>query len=219
LDTKPAESVNPFAGSHPITSDPVELEAVRLAAEAALREFPYFEERFGERARLFGTSDGAWLATLPGHSAGYVREQVLWLGAVLANRGMPRLLLERHLELLHAELVRLRPDRGERYAALLDAAALLRERRESRIAPADARAIEAAFEEQAGAGWRERLPGMGSILVAAAADEADGLTSAVGSVLEWALDPARFAAPWLLAVRTAIGRARAAASPADPASG
>jgi hypothetical protein len=219
LDTKPVGSVNPFAGSHPISADPVELEAARLAAEAALREFPYFEARFGERARLFGTSDGAWLATLPGHSTGHVREQVLWLGAVLANRGMPRLLLERHLELLHAELVRLRPERGERYAALLDGAALLRERRESRIAPAEAREIETAFEEQADARWRERLPGMGSILVAAAADEADGLTSAVASVLEWALDPARFPAPWLRAVQTAIGRARATASLADPGSG
>jgi hypothetical protein len=51
---------------------------------------------------------------------------VRWLGTVLAARGMPRLLLEEHLGILHEELVAAVPERAGQYDLLLDAARALR---------------------------------------------------------------------------------------------
>ena len=208
MDTIPASAINPSAGSHPVTSDPRELEAARRAGNASVAEFPYYLERFGERGRRFGTSDGAWLVTLCGFGAEHLRGQVLWLGTVLASRGMPRWLLERHLEVLHGELVRALPENADRYAALLDAAALLRGLRRARLAEEDFLELAEDFAARADPGLAERLPGMGAILAAAVADEADGLAGAVRSVEEWAADRAAFPESWTSAVRATIAGAR-----------
>src|SRR5688500_13777491 len=144
MDTLPASSINPHAGTHPVTGDPSELEAARAAADRALEEFPYYLERYGERARLFGASDGAWLATLRDRDRDEIGREVLWLGSVLASRGMPRWLLERHLEVLHEELERLDPERSDLYAVLLDGAAILRQQRLSALSEHDLRELDAA---------------------------------------------------------------------------
>lgn len=204
----PASVVNPAAGSHPVTADPREIEAARRASDASVAEFPYYLERYGERGRSFGASDGAWLVTLCDESAGRVHAQVLWLGRVLASRGMPRWLLERHLGVLHGELVRAVPGGAARYGALLDAAARLRELRRARIADADFAELSAAFDARVGPAAAGRLRGMGGILVAAVADEADGLDDAARSVLAWAADPAAFPQQWVEAVLATTADAR-----------
>lgn len=208
MKTAPAESINPYAGSHPISADALEVQAAWAAAEASLREFPYFLERYGERSRLFGASDGGWLATLQDRTSDEVEKEVLWLGTVLASRGMPRLLLERHLELLHAELTGAAPGRAEAYASLLHGARVLRERRRLHLSDDAMAELEARFEERAGRATTERLPRMGRILVAAVADEADGLANAVRAVLDWAHDPASFPDEWLVAVESTVREAR-----------
>jgi hypothetical protein len=208
MDTIPASSINPSAGSYPVTADPRELEAARRAGNASVAEFPYYLERYGERGRMFGASDGAWLVALCDFGAEHVRGQVLWLGTVLASRGMPRWLLERHLEVLHAELVRALPENAERYAVLLDAAALLRDLRRARIAEEDFRELEEDFAARAAPALAERMPAMGAILAAAVADEADGLVGAVRSVEVWAADRAAFPEAWTSAVRATIAGAR-----------
>ena len=209
MNTVPAESINPYAGTHPISADGVEVQAAWGAAEASLREFPYYLERYGDRARLFGASDGAWLATLQDRTEEEVEQEVLWLGTVLSSRGMPRLLLERHLELLHAELVRAAPDRAEAYAGLLHGVRALRERRSRYLDDAAVDELERAFEQAAGRVTTERLPRMGRILASAVADEADGLANAVHSVLEWAHDATSFPDEWLVAVEGTVRDARA----------
>lgn len=214
MQTIPAAALNPDAGSHPVASDPREIEAARRAAEASLREFPYYRERFGERARAFGTSDGAWLVTLCDGGAGHALGQVLWLGRVLSSRGMPRLLLERHLELLHGELVAAVPERAERYAALLDVAERLRGLRRARLSDAELAGVAAAFDARVGPEAAARLPGMGALLAAAVADEADGHEAAVRSLAAWAADPALFPAEWTEAVGAAVADARARLRPA-----
>jgi hypothetical protein len=208
MDTIPASAINPSAGSYPVTADPRELEAARLAGNASVAEFPYYLARYGERGRMFGASDGAWLVAMCDFGAEHVRGQVLWLGTVLASRGMPRWLLERHLQVLHAELVRALPENAERYAPLLDAAAMLRGLRLARIAEHDFRALAEAFATRAEPELVERVPEMGAILAAAVADEADGLAGAVRSVVEWAGDRAAFPESWTSAVRATIAGAR-----------
>ncbi|MBW3569749.1 MAG: hypothetical protein KY467_01470 [Gemmatimonadetes bacterium] len=203
-----ASAINPSAGVHPVTASAAELRAVESATEASLREAPYYLERYGERGRLFGASDGGWLVTLCRGDADFVERQVLWLGRVLASRGMPRWLLQRHLELLHDALTGAIPEHGGRYRALLDGAALLRDQQRQHLAEADARALAAAFDAEADADWVARLPGMGRILAAAVADEAAGIANAVDSVEEWVTDPARFPDRWINAVQSALAAGR-----------
>jgi hypothetical protein len=202
-----AHTVNPLAGLHVVTSSPDEVEASRHAAETSLREYPYYRERFGERAQMFGASDGAWLATLCQGERDYVRRQVLWLGTVLSSRGVPRWLLERHLEFLHRELLRLTSD-ADRCQPLLDAALYLRGLRREQISERDFAAFAEAFEERAGRDWARRLPGMGSILISAVADEAAGISRAVESIAVWAEDASIFPEPWIAAVRHTLAEAR-----------
>jgi hypothetical protein len=137
-----------------------------------------------------------------------VQRQVLWLGRVLAARGMPRWLLQRHLEQLHDELIHLIPDHGGRYRALLDGCALLRDQQREHLSEPDARALAAAFDAEADPAWVARLPNMGRILVAAVADEAAGIANPVESVQPWAADPARFPPRWITAVQATLANAR-----------
>lgn len=207
MTTTFAHTVNPHAGLHAVTADPREIEAARRATETSLREYPYYRERFGERAGMFGASDGAWLVTLCQGEPPYVRRQVLWLGEVLSARGVPRWLLERHLEFLHRELLRLTSS-TDRCQPLLDAAMLLRSVRREHVAEHDFAALAAGFDTRADAEWTRRLPGMGSIVVGAVADEAAGIGRAVGSVAAWATDPSIFPEGWLAAFRDTVAEAR-----------
>lgn len=207
MTTTYAHTVNPHAGLHAVTSDPREIEAARRAAETSLREYPYYRERFGERAGMFGASDGAWLVTLCQGEPPYVRRQVLWLGEVLSARGVPRWLLERHLEFLHRELLRLTAS-VDRCQPLLDAAMLLRAARREHVAERDFAALAVGFEARIGAEWARRLPGMGSIVIGAVADEAAGIGRAVESLAEWVTAPSTFPEEWLAAFRNTVVEAR-----------
>src|SRR3954452_4196864 len=100
-----ASSLNPSAGHHVVTADPRELAACERAGDRSWSTWTYYAHRYGERGRQFTRSDSAWIATLGGQTAAMVEQQIRWLGTVLAARGMPRLLLEDHLRILHEELL------------------------------------------------------------------------------------------------------------------
>ena len=208
MDTTLAATVNPFAGQHAVTASREEQEAVQRATETALRDAPYYLERFGERGRLFGGSDGGWLVTLCGGDTPYIERQVLWLGRVLSSRGIPRWLLQRYLRILHDEFARSMPDSGARCTALLHAGALLDAMQRRHLGEADARALAGTFDLRADARWVARLPGMGRILVGAVVDEAGGIPGAVASVVDWAADPERFPGQWVNAVEATVAEAR-----------
>jgi hypothetical protein len=60
---------------------------------------------------------------------------------------------------------------------------------------------------------------MGTVIVAAVADDAAGIGTALGKVREWAEDLTRFDPEWIQAVQAIIAQARAAATtPAGSAS-
>lgn len=99
-----ATSLNPEAGDHPVPQDPAILCAALRAGQRCWDEFSYYRRRYGDRGRRFTDSDVAWLAALVGKSEEVILDQVLWLGRVLAARGMPRIMLERQLVLLGEEL-------------------------------------------------------------------------------------------------------------------
>jgi hypothetical protein len=147
-----ASSLNPSAGHHRVTGDPRELAAVERAGERSWSAWTYYGRRYGARGRRFTRSDSAWIATLPGWPASVVEGQIRWLGALLAARGMPRLLLENHLRILHEELVAAVPERAPEYASLLQAADSLRGEREASMPEGVLGALETGFRDVDAAG-------------------------------------------------------------------
>jgi heme oxygenase len=208
--TRKATSLNPEAGAHPAPEDPGELDAAHRAGARCWREYPYFAWRYGERGWRYTQSDGAWLITLKEHDQPVIDAQVAWLSGVLSSRGMPSLLLQRHLELLYEELVGRMPERGGvGYGKLLAAADHLAEQRRSVVADADLDWICSRFEQAVGPDWRGRLPGTGALLVCAVADRARGIEQAVVSLESWLADPQRFPAHWITALHEALHEAEA----------
>ena len=98
------------------------------------REFPYYAQRYGVRGWRFSLSDTGWIQTLCELEPSQACAQVRWLGGVLAARGMPQYLLERHLTYLHGTLLAMRPEHTPRYGVLKICAEHLRALREARIA-------------------------------------------------------------------------------------
>ena len=205
-----ARDLNPSAGDHVVTADPAERAAGERATRRSWRRFPYYAARYDGRGRRFGVSDSGWLVTLCDLVPAVAGEQVRWLASVLASRGMPRWMMELHLEYLHDELTRALPAQTGRYAVLLACARELRQSRESHVAPEVFDALAAAFERRTAALPR-RVRDMGGLLVAAVADERAGLGNAVTSLEHWATNPDCFPPEWIDAVRETIAEARAKA--------
>lgn len=203
--------INPSAGSYPVTSDPREVAASVAAGERSWSEFPYYEARYGDRGRLFGHSDSAWLSLVAEAPQSQVNAEVLWLGSVLSSRGMPQYLLERHLEFLHQELCAAVPEKCDVYERLRAAAEMLRGLRTSQIGQEYCHRLAAEFKERVGAEWHERFPYMGALLVSAAADERLGIGRAVPVLEEWVTDPQRFPPEWIEAARETLRKARGGA--------
>lgn len=203
-----ARSVNPEAGDHAITADPIEQAAAEAAIRYSWREFPYYAKRYGERGWRFSLSDTGWLQTLCQLGPSEADVQVRWLGGLLAARGMPLYLLERHLVHLHGELLRVKPNSDSRYAVLLDCAHSLRASRLSQIPEDRFLVLVNRFEDRV-KGYADRVANMGTVIVAAVADERIGVANAVESVAEWACDAARFEPVWIDAVQDTFAAARA----------
>jgi hypothetical protein len=212
IAVQPASAINVEAGEHVVTSDPAELAAAERAIRRSWGEFPYYARRYGARGRSFSSSDSGWLVTLCDMPAGAAAQQALWLGTVLAARGMPRWLLEVHLGLLADELTRARPGPvAARYRRLDECAAALRERRLARLDEATFARIEREFDARVSETDRRLHRRTGGILAAAVADERDGIELAVTSVVGWLTDTSRFSDQWVTAVHEAVAESRAAA--------
>ena len=53
-----------------------------------------------------------------------------WYGKLLSNRGMPRFLLEIHLQFLYEELIKTNPDKTKQYSKLIKSAEELKKKRQ-----------------------------------------------------------------------------------------
>jgi heme oxygenase len=205
-----ATMLNPEAGTHAVPQDAGTISAELAAGDQCRAEFPYVTERFQERGRQFSRSDVAWLATLADLPERDVLSQVEWLGGVLGNRGMPRLILERQLELLHAHLAALAPGQGSRPGPLLAVAGHLRRERHRRIPEASRSAMVRAFLLATDGELGGRFKNTGALLVAAVCDQDAGITGAVASLRDWLTDPERFPEAWIAAVNGIVQSAQAA---------
>ena len=203
-----AAALNPEAGHQVVTTDPRELRAALRAGEQTQRRFGYYEQRYGERGRAFTRSDSAWIVTLTEDSRGLAERQLRWLGALLAARGMPRWLLEVHLETLHAELVAGLPEKRASYDVLLQAADTFRDERLRHLDEVTTSELADGFNRRVGSALGNGLPEAGALLVAAVADERVGVPRAVDSLIEWLADPDRFPDEWVAAATETVAAAR-----------
>lgn len=207
-------TLNSEAGDHLVCRESRELQAALRAGDRSRARFPYYERRYGERGRRFTRSDSAWLVALAEQEPAVIAEQITWLARVLAARGMPRWLLETHLEVLHVELISAVPGKAIVYASLRGAARLLRDERLRHLDESLFPAATSAFAARVGAEWDRHLPETGAMLVAAVADELAGVPRAVSSVVRWMTDPSLFPPRWIEAVTATIAGARARAKDA-----
>jgi heme oxygenase len=207
-----ASMLNPEAGDHAVPGDVKEIEAAVTAAGKCREEFPYFDERYKERGQSFAKSDAAWLATLVELPQAQLMSQVEWLGRVLANRGMPRITLERQLELLYEELTATVP--AKRYTSLLEAASSLKSERLHRIPEDTFNGLTRQFDISTdGELQGGKLKNTGALIVSAVADEANGISGALTSLIIWLTNTERFSPLWIKAVRLTAERARQALIP------
>ncbi len=210
LATSALHAMNPDAGAHALPTDPRELAAALAAGERSWRRFPYLAARYGERGRQFTSSDSAWVVTLCDYDQTTVDRNVLWLADLIAYRGLPRWILEVHLEYLVEELVQAAPEHAARYDRLRRAAERLASLRRQRLPDEVAERLAAAFDASVAGEGESGLGEVGRLLVAAVADEADGVVHAGARLEEWLTDPARFSPRWQAAVRATLHQARAA---------
>jgi hypothetical protein len=204
-----------MAGHHVVTADPRELAACERAGDRSWSAWIYYARRYGERGRQFTRSDSAWIATLAGHPVSMVESQIRWLGALLAARGMPRLLLEEHLRILQEELLAAVPERATEYRVLQQAADSLRSEREATLPVRALSDLETRFRDRLEDAGQDELRA-GALIAAAVADEQAGVPRAVESLVEWLADPARFSDPWLAAVEQTLRDATRAAAGESP---
>jgi hypothetical protein len=209
-----ARMLNPEAGEHVVSAHAGEQAAAEAATRLSWREFPYYAKRYGERGWRFSLSDSGWLETLCELSFHAARGQMLWLANLLAARGMPRYLLERHLEHLHAQLQICSPETAQRFEFLSGLSGHLREILQLSIPQPDFDSLANEFESRT-IECRDGVKNMGSVLVAAVADDRGGIGSVLANVETWASDPQRFDQVWIEAVRDTIARARAVPTPAS----
>jgi len=203
-----ASMLNPEAGDHAVPGDVREIEAAVTAARRCREEFPYFDERYQERGRSFAKSDAAWLATLSELPQAQLLSQVEWLGRVLGNRGMPRITLERQLELLHEELAAAVPEKINRYKGLLEAAASLKAERLQYISEPAFSLMAREFSIATDSELLGRFKRTGDLIVSAVCDQQAGVNDAVSSLLPWLTDAERFSAQWIAAVLNTLEQAQ-----------
>lgn len=200
-------TLNPAAGKHAGSADPREVLAAVDAGSRTWTAFPYFECRYGESGRRFTRSDSAWIVTLATYEASAGERQIDWLARLLADRGMPSVLLEHHLTHLCEALTSAVPERRRRYARLAGLADHLRSKRLRALPQFEQ--VAAAFSPS------EPLANVGLVVAGAVADARLGVSTIAADVERWLTDPARFPPDWCEAVRRAFAVAQS--SPTDAA--
>lgn len=189
---------NPEAGDYPITTNPLEIQAAIQAGMACWREFPYYEQRYGERGRRFTVSDSVWLVSLSDFPEAEAIRQVQWLAKYLSNWGMPTYTMEVTMQAMFRELNALVPDKASKYLIFKQSAQALMDVRIASISDSEFFKCNAIFEKHLqlkkvdDPGLRDLSRNMGLLIASALADEKAGIPQARTALLEWVSDPDRF---------------------------
>lgn len=221
--------LNPEAGDHAMPQDPRDIALALRAGREAWDAFPYLAQRFGARGTRFTTSDSCWLVSLTEHSEAVVTRQLVWLRNVLATRGIPTIILERHLgaivRALRAEDAPVAAAAPAERAGRYDTFLAQCEAERQRYGPALVRAIAEGEARLAGtvAGTVGRGVGRGTTTPDAAAlvasawlDERAGIPGAFAATRDWLVAPDRFSPEWIAGI-AALGASLEALAAAEAA--
>ena len=198
----------PMQTTSEVAEEPGALIAVERSARAYVRAFPYLAWRFGEAGYTTIRNDNAHLMAIAENYRGELHAQVGWTADLLAERGVPRWLLECDLQLMARAAKRSLPQRRELHERLTRAAGELRWKRRSLIPERVMQRCAREFADVLGNGRGRVWVGFGAILVAAVIDERGGCPHAVTRMREWATDRRRFDSRWIDAVERTIDHGR-----------
>ena len=210
-----AARINPEAGNHPIPDDEREIQAALSASNRCWNEFPYYEQRYGDRGKRFSDSDTCWLVTLTRLDAESMQKQIEWIGRVLSTRGMPQIMLEQTLNFLYDELTKAVPENKASYDKLRWAAEALREVRDSTILEKEFKQLSLEFDQAVGSNLAGKYKNTGKLLVSSVSDEKIGIKGAVDALVRWLTDADRFPAKWIETVKSTIQKANHISSSKD----
>ena len=202
--------INPEAGNHPVPDDEREIQAALKASDRGWAEFPYYEQRYGQRGKRFSDSDACWLATLTALDEDALQKQMDWLRKLLAVRGMPSLMLEHTLRFLQEELSKAVPEKTAVFEKFRKSADILDGVRTEAIPEDSFRSLAAEFDRAVGPEMAHTHKNTGRLIVSAVADETSGVEDAVSALLEWLTDAGRFPEQWVAAVHETVEKARRA---------
>ncbi len=200
--------INPEAGNHPMPEDEREIEAALRASTRAWEKYAYFALRYGERGKRFSDSDACWIATLTQLDTEGLIKQTRWLGRYLVSHGMPQIMLEHTLHVLHDELVSAVPDNKRSYDKLKTAADDLKKTRSAIISEMDVAQIASEFDQLVGTKLAQEYTGSGELLVASVADDLSTFEGIAADLENWMTDGQRFPEEWIASVNATIKRSR-----------
>jgi hypothetical protein len=179
-----ASVLNPDVGGHAVATELAALRAAVRAARTSFEEVAYYRDRYGERGARFSVSDSSWIVHLTRASAPVATHHVTWLAGLLATRGMPTWLMERHLGAMVAELTAAGLDAGDLSAARL----ALAERRRAHVDDTVLVRAEVVLADEVRAAPTTPL---GHLVAAAVADVRSGATPDTTPLMDWLTAPVR----------------------------
>ncbi len=165
--------VNYEAGNHNFPDDPFEIEA-SIATSHTIIASEHYYKIFGERGIRFAKSDNGWLLSLCEEEQ--MEQQLMWLLNLLAKIGLPTILLEKNLIILHEYIIKLVPNKKQKYDKLLDMASYIKSLRNKIIS-------EEKFLEQSKR-FSQPIAGIGKLILCAYIDEKNGFSKAVEAIMK-----------------------------------
>lgn len=195
-------SLNPEAGNFPISTNPLEIEAAIIAGQKCWNEFPYYDQRYGERGKRFTVSDSVWLINLCDLPQELANSQVKWLTDLLANRGMPSYTMEVQLNFMYKELTERVYENESKYKKLKIAADQLKKSREKKIASALFDKCNFIFTEfcQELNVKESGMTNTGKLIASSIVDFENGIRESEYDFKSWIMNNKRFSGDWVLAV-------------------
>jgi heme oxygenase len=188
-------TINFEAGDHAIPQNPAEIVLALRAGKSAWERYPYLDQRFGERGRRFTNSDSCWLVALARMPVETATKNLKWLRTVLSTRGIPTVILERHLQRIQEALAVEFEDQVEMRTRFDPFLAALKAERQP-IEDCIAHLVE-QFDLKFRACAGHKVPSAAELIASAWMDERSGIRGALASVRDWFTDSERFSEEWI----------------------
>jgi heme oxygenase len=201
-----ATDINFEAGAHAIPQNPPEILLALRAGRAAWEQYPYLEQRYGERGRRFTSSDSCWLVALTRLPAESVTKNLEWLRTVLAGRGIPTVILEAHLAAICLAFAEDHLEQAHPGACFEPF--LVRRAGERRALRAQQDIVELIdlFDRRLGACTGPTVDSAARLIASAWFDERSGIVGALAAVQGWFVDAGRFPVQWIAMVNELVTR-------------